>query len=97
MTVAELSGRMSSVELTEWMAFYMLEPWGTEMELMGHAITASTIYNMNRGKRKKALGYKDFMPEFGKVKKEQTVDDMIQFAEMMTVAMGGQDLRVKDE
>jgi hypothetical protein len=25
------------------------------------------------------------------------VDDMIQFAEMMTVAMGGQDLRKKDE
>ena len=91
MTVAELLVRISSKELTEWMAFYRKEPFGSEARYIGHAITASTIANVNLAKGKKAHSPEDFMPDFDK--KEQTVDSMIAFASMMTAAMGGEDLR----
>jgi hypothetical protein len=93
MTVAELSGRLSSHELSEWQAYYALEPWGTEIDLMGHAITASTVHNVHRGKRGKALSYQDFMPKFGVAKKEQTEGEMLQFVEILNAGLGGKDLR----
>lgn len=83
--------RMSSVELTEWMAFYQVEPFGTDVDMLGHAITASTIANVNRGKDQKAYSPKDFMPEWQQG--DQGVNQQLQFAEMFTAALGGQDLR----
>ena len=96
MTVAELLGRISSRELTEWMAFGQLELFGAEANFLGHAITSKTIADVNRGKGKKAYDVSDFMPTM-KEKKPQTQAEMIQFAEMWTVAMGGKDLRNKEE
>lgn len=83
--------KMSSSELTEWMAFSRLEPYGSEVNFMGHAIVASTVANVNRRKGQKALAIADFIPSFKK--KEQSVDQMIQIAQMMTLGMGGKDLR----
>ena len=73
------------------MIFYEREPFGFEAESLGHAVTASTIANANRQKGKK-YSPEDFMPKFQK-QKEQTVDDMIGFAAMMTAALGGKDER----
>lgn len=91
--MAELLGRISSEELSEWVAYYQLEPFGTEVDMLGHAITASTVANVNRGKGQKALSPKDFMPDFEKSSHVQSAEEMLQFAEMMTAAMGGQDHR----
>jgi len=96
MTVNELLGRISSRELSEWMAFSQLEPFGAEIGFIGHAITSSVVANVNREKGKKAYEASDFMPNFGE-KKPQTVAEMVQFAEIMTFALGGKDLREKDE
>ena len=63
--------------------------------MLGFAIVASTIANANRGKGQRPYEVKDFMPDFEKLTKTQTTDEMIQFAEMMTIAMGGKDLRKK--
>jgi hypothetical protein len=63
MTVEELLSRISAPELIEWMQYYRLEPFGSEANFMGHAITASTIANANRGKGK-TFTLKDFMPDF---------------------------------
>ena len=84
-------GRMSSAELVEWMAFYGLEPFGTEIDFLGHAITASTIANVNTPKGKKKYKPSDFMPKFEK--KKQTVQEMMQVAQMLTVGLGGEDKR----
>jgi len=92
MTVAEMLDRISSTELNEWMLFYEMEPFGSEADFLGHAITSSTIANVNRSKGKKAMKPKDFMPKFEK-EKTQSVDQMIGFAAAMTAALGGQDLR----
>lgn len=90
MTVAELLNRISSKELTEWMAFYELEPFGYDAENLGHAITASTIANVNRQKGQKPYTIADFMPH---EKQEQSIDQMLQIAQAYTIALGGSDNR----
>ena len=82
---------MSSRELTEWMIFYGLEPFGAEAPYIGHAITASTIANVNRKKGTKAIKPEEMMPKFEKPKTQST-DEMIGVARMLTAAMGGKDL-----
>lgn len=73
------------------MAFYSVEPFGMEVDQLGHAITASTIANVNRGKGRKPYDVEDFMPKFEK--QNQTPEEMIQLAAMFTGSMGGSDLR----
>ncbi len=76
MTVAELLSRISSAELTEWMLFFEYEPWGTEVDLMGHGITASTVANVYRDTKKRASPFtpKEFMPKFEPRKRETKKD-----------------------
>lgn len=95
MTVAELLSRISSRELSQWIEFYQLEPLGNEASYYGSAVVASTVANVHRAKGSKAYKVEEFLPRFGKRKESQSVDEMLQFARMMTVAMGGQDLRDK--
>lgn len=92
MTVAELLSRVSSKELTRWMIFYGLEPFGSDAYYLGTGIVASTVANVNRGKNKKAYKPKDFMPKPER-QKTQSVDDMIGIAKHITTAMGGKDKR----
>jgi hypothetical protein len=90
MTRAELLARISSEELTEWLAFYAIEPFGAEAGYFGHAITASTVANVNRRKGHKAMPIEDFMPKFERPKEqEQGIEGAINFAKTLTVALGG--------
>jgi hypothetical protein len=75
------------------MAYYQLEPFGTEVDMLGHAITSATIANVNRGKNQRAYKPEDFMPDFDKANRTQSTDEMIQFASYMTEVMGGKDKR----
>ena len=96
MTVNELLGRISSREISEWMAFSQLEPFGTEVGFLGHAITSKVVADVNRAKGQKAYDVNDFMPNFEGAKK-QTVEEMLQIAQMMTLGLGGKDLREREE
>lgn len=91
MTRAELLWRMSSREITEWMAFAQVEPFGAEFELLGHAVTASTFANANRKKGTKAFDVKDFIPKFRE--KKGTIKDLIGHLAAYTKAVGGKDKR----
>jgi hypothetical protein len=95
MTRAEMLERMSSRELIGWMAYHQVEPFGGETPYIGHAITASTIANVNRQKGTKAYKAEAFMPKWEK--QEQGADEMISIAAMYTVGLGGQDLRGDDD
>lgn len=66
MTVAELLSRISSRELSEWMVYYELEPFGEERADLRAGIVASTVANVNRDpkKQKKPFAAQDFMPKF---------------------------------
>lgn len=87
MTRSELLKRVSSREITEWMVFGQLEPYGADAGFLGHAITASTVANVNRAKGQKAFTAQDFMPGFEG--KKQSVDEMKQIARTMTIGLGG--------
>ncbi|TXH06678.1 MAG: DUF4035 domain-containing protein [Rhodocyclaceae bacterium] len=62
MPVRELLARIGSDELTEWMAFYQLEPFGDFRADFRSGIVASTFANANRSKEAKPFTPGDFMP-----------------------------------
>jgi len=74
MTVSELLNRISSRELSEWMAFYNEEPWGTEIDLYGHAMTTSTLLNIYRKSGTPPVSPNDVMPI---PRNKPSVNDMI--------------------
>lgn len=78
------------------MAFSQLEPFGSENDLVGFALVAATIANVYRKKGRKPYDIADFMPTIGP-EKAQTVDEMLQIAQMMTIGLGGKDLRGEDK
>lgn len=58
-------------------------------------IIASTIANVNRGKRKKAYKPADFMPKEESRSGKRTWQDQLAWVEMINAALGGKDLRKK--
>jgi len=81
MTVRELLARIDSRELAEWMAFYGIEPFGGVRGDLQAGVIASTIANVNKGKRGKAFTPGDFMPLMKKPK--QSEDEMINIMNAM--------------
>lgn len=63
MTVGELGQRMSSRELSEWMAYDAIEPIGNHWQQTG--MVAATVANVNRDPKKRANPFQpeDFMPK----------------------------------
>lgn len=61
MTVAELGRRMSSAELTEWMAYAALEPFGPRREDLRAGLVTATLYNVNQGKRGRFFHGEEFL------------------------------------
>jgi hypothetical protein len=54
--------QITSKQLTEWMAFYQIEPFGEERDDLRSGIVASVIANVNRGKNRKPFKPEEFMP-----------------------------------
>lgn len=78
------------------MAYYKIEPFGTETQYFGPAITSAVIANIWRGKDGKPHSADEFMPHREADAREQTVDEQIGIAAMLTAVNGGQDLRLPD-
>lgn len=76
-TVRELLARCTGAELTEWLAYYSLEPFGEERADLRAGIVASTIARANGSKSAKPS---DFMPKF----EEQDPEDMKRVLERVT-------------
>lgn len=91
--MAELLARISSRELTEWMQYYELEPFGEERADLRAAIVAATVANANRRKGKRAFKPADFMPRFKQQAEPQSWEDQLRLVEMLNAAFGGVDLR----
>ncbi|MGM0409187.1 MAG: phage tail assembly protein T [Bacillota bacterium] len=91
---------MSSKELTEWMAFYTLNPFGEEREDLRTGIIASTIVNaiqsFGDSKNKKEYKPQDFMPEFYE-EEEDKQNKLLSIVENLNKAFGGKDLRDKGD
>ena len=63
MSVREAQERIGSREFQEWRAYSLLEPFGPPADYWRAALVASTMYNMWRGKKGKAMSITDFMPD----------------------------------
>lgn len=98
MTVAELLSRISSRELTEWMALDAIEPVGDRRLDVLAAIQMALIANINRDrkKRKKPYSAEDFMPQWDKPETaEGNGARMLSVVEMLNMAFNGEDKRQK--
>jgi hypothetical protein len=62
MPVRELLARVGSDELTEWMAFYQLEPFGEMRADLRSGVVAATFANAYRTKDARPFTPEDFMP-----------------------------------
>ncbi len=62
MPVRELLARVGSDELTEWMAFYQLEPFGDMRADLRSGVVAATFANAHRTKDARTFTPEDFMP-----------------------------------
>jgi len=70
-TRAELLDSLSSTELSEWMAYYSIEPFGYHRKDLSIAILSALTANINRGKNQKAFAPIDFMAYMEKPNEEQ--------------------------
>jgi hypothetical protein len=91
MPVGDLLARVSSRELTEWMAYYEMEPFGEERADLRAGIIASTVANVNRAKGK-AYKPQDFMPKFER-RGQKTWQEILTAVERMNALLGGRDER----
>ena len=89
MTVKQMLARMDSFELTEWMAYSEVEPFGAERDNLHAAIVASTIANVNRGKNSKSFSPQEFMLHTEKPK-EPDVDSQIAHMQVFAAAVNAQ-------
>lgn len=64
MTVGDLLDRISSEELTEWAAYYPLDPFDSFRDDYRTGMVCSTLANIHAAKGKKYIP-QDFMPKFG--------------------------------
>lgn len=96
MTVADLDGRLSSSELTEWIAFErMTGPLGRRRGDIQAATIAATIANANRGKGGKKFKISDFLVEYGRV--EKSPEELLEAIKGFHRAMGGEEHGGRDD
>ena len=87
MTVGELLSRTSSRELTEWRAYYALEPFGEDRADLRAGVIASTMANVFRKSGTPPYKAQDFMPKFGREKQDWR--DMLEKVRTINAALGG--------
>jgi len=87
MTVSELLSRISSRELTEWRAYYGLEPFGEDRADLRAGIVASTMANVFRKSGAKPYKAQDFMPRFEKTRQDWW--EQLEVVKTINAAMGG--------
>ena len=74
--VREMLASMGSDELTEWMAYYQLEPFGDYRADYRSGVVASTFANAHRAKDVGPFKPEDFMPFLEKPKPHQPQDEI---------------------
>lgn len=81
-SVRELLARVDSRELTEWMGFERIEPFGADMDSFRNAQLCATVMNARVGVRNMRIAQaRDFMP---RSRREMSVDEMISNFKMAT-------------
>lgn len=74
------------------MLFESVEPFGKETQYYGPAMTTAMLANINRKKGTKPVKADEFVPKFEPPAPKST-SQMLQFAQNLTIALGGKDMR----
>lgn len=91
MTVADLDSRLSSAELTEWMAYEnMTGPLGRRRQDIQSATIAATIANANRGKGGRKFKLSDFLIPYG-TSERKSPEQMLSAIKSLNKSMGGEE------
>lgn len=92
MTVTELLGRMSGQELADWMAYEELRgPLGPARGDWQAAVVASTIANVNRGKRGKRVKVADLLLKWRSSRLgRQSAEEMEAVGRDLAMRLGGE-------
>jgi len=88
MTVRELENRLSARELSEWIAYYSIEPFGTQREDYRAGLIAATTANCAGAGKKKALQPTDFIPIFVQEKEMSFIDRKKEQLRQMSIFKG---------
>lgn len=94
-------GRMDSRELSEWLAYYKLEPFGQDRQDAGPAIVAHTIANIHRPADSDPYPLSAFFPRIidgddqpdDNQEEHMNPQEQLSMVEMLNAAFGGTDLR----
>lgn len=83
--------RMTAGQLTEWQAFFELEPFGDGRADLRAGVVAAAVANFAFGRAKDAKGFKpsDFFENLRPPTKVMTGADLSEQAENLTRSMGG--------
>lgn len=84
MTVEHLLKTISSEELSEWLAFHSLEPWGEDRADLRAAIGHSLFYNANSKHPKSPIDFMAYTPP----KPQQTPEEMRKVIRQLGIAYG---------
>lgn len=87
----------SSRELSAWMVYDSIEPIGARRLDVLAAMLMALLANVNRNPKKRRKPFKpdDFMPEWWREPREQSLDQMLWMVNLWNTAFGGKDLRKK--
>ena len=89
----EFYSRVTSSEVTDWMAFLKTDgpPGGKRLDLAA-GIIAATVANVNRGKSQKPFSPADFVPDFDdRPKQSQSWEEQMALVEQMKAAVAERD------
>jgi hypothetical protein len=77
MSVKRTMREIDSHEFSEWMAYWLIEPFGPEREDMRHGVVAATIANVNRDPKAvpEPFDASDFFPRLSAVRSLEDSDD----------------------
>lgn len=81
---------MDSRELSEWIAYDQLCPFGEERADLRMGILASTIANVNKSRKRKAYRPQDFMPKFRPESGPKSWQEIKAVCELLNAAFGGE-------
>lgn len=91
--MGELLSRVTSTELTEWIAYEQVAgQLGPARADIQAAIVAATVANSSRGKKGRRFAPRDFIPRWDR-KARQSWQDQLSIVEQLNAAFGGRDLR----
>lgn len=91
-SVRECQAHISSTEFSEWQAYDLLEPFGSDRQAMYFGTVAATIANAHATKQSQTRQWYDFFPPY-EFSKHQTTEEQIHIVELLNEAFGGIDVR----